>query len=123
MPKSFIWFTTALLCLELAYAANVPRGSVGFPNRPFDMPTSVPSSLNGWWAGPSTEVAFLGFSYSVTPCTSPFVANPRSSTWNLDPIRFLGQNASTLINEFTNMRDRYNARYVRLHGACDQGGF
>jgi hypothetical protein len=54
------------------------------------MPSSVPSSTNGWWCSPNTEYAFLGFSYEVTACAtilSPWIheliqlqANPQASS-------------------------------------------
>ena len=39
-----------------------------FPALGFQMPKSLPSSTDGWWCDPSTEYAFLGFSYEVTAC-------------------------------------------------------
>ena len=41
-----------------------------FPALDFQMPDSVPSSLDNWWCDPSTEYAFMGFSYEVTACES-----------------------------------------------------
>ena len=120
MPKSFIWFTTALLlCLELAHATHVPRSSGGFPSLGFQMPSSVPSSLDGWWSDYESEIGFLGFSYSVAGCTFLFDANPRSSAWNTDPMRYIGQSSNTLNREFQDIRNRFGGRYVRLDGACD----
>ena len=122
MSKSFILFTTVLLSLELAYAAHVPRSSGGFPSLGFQMPSSVPSSLDGWWSDYKSEIGFLGFSYGVM-CTFPSGVNPRSSAWNSDPIRFLGQNASTLQSDFQDIRTRFNGRYVSMYSACDEDGF
>src|SRR5882762_3267354 len=39
-----------------------------FPELGFQMPSSVPSSLDGWWTT-EPEYAFLGFGYEVTACT------------------------------------------------------
>lgn len=41
-------------------------GGSCFPALGFNMPSKVPSSLDGWWCDPNDEVAFLGFSYSVS---------------------------------------------------------
>ncbi|KAI5989470.1 glycoside hydrolase superfamily [Pisolithus marmoratus] len=65
------------------------------------MPTRVPSSIDGWWCPVDCEHAFLGFSYEVTSC----------------------QSLSQLKADFANMRKTFNARYVRLYGACDKSGF
>lgn len=40
----------------------------GFPSLGFQVPETVPSSLEGWWADEETEYAFLGFSYDVSQC-------------------------------------------------------
>lgn len=39
-----------------------------FPAVGFQMPQSVPSSLNNWWCDQTTEHAFLGFSYEISYC-------------------------------------------------------
>ena len=39
-----------------------------FPALGFEMPTTIPSSLDGWWCDSSTEYAFVGFSYEITQC-------------------------------------------------------
>lgn len=39
-----------------------------FPALGFKMPATVPSTTDNWWCDPSTEYAFLGFSYEVTAC-------------------------------------------------------
>jgi len=69
----------------------------------FKMPSKVPSddALSTWWCDPSTEYAFVGFSYEVTAC----------------------QSAKQLQREFSDIRNRFNSRYVRLYGACDRVGF
>nr|ADX07325.1 putative B-(1-6) glucan synthase [Flammulina velutipes] len=72
-----------------------------FPALGFSMPSWVPSSTNGWWCDPSTEYAFVGFSYEVTEC----------------------QSKETLKREFKDIRNKFSGRYVRLYGACDRAGF
>lgn len=39
-----------------------------FPQLGFKMPSEVPSTLDGWWADPSEEYAFVGFSYEISAC-------------------------------------------------------
>lgn len=77
-------------------------GSAGlkFPDLGFEMPSSVPSSTDGWWTE-APEYAFLGFGYEVTAC----------------------QSASQLKKDFLNIRNKFNGRYVRLYGTCDNKGF
>jgi hypothetical protein len=53
---------------SLAVPASV--SSKCFPCLGFKTPSNVPSSIDGWWCSPTTEYAFLGFSYEVTSCTS-----------------------------------------------------
>ncbi|KAJ7590206.1 glycoside hydrolase superfamily [Mycena floridula] len=65
------------------------------------MPSSVPSSTTNWWCDPSTEYAYLGFSYEVTDC----------------------QSASQLETDFMDIRNTFHGRYVRMYGACDRNGF
>ncbi|KAK0212161.1 glycoside hydrolase superfamily [Desarmillaria ectypa] len=65
------------------------------------MPATPPSTTNNWWCDMSTEYAFVGFSYEVTAC----------------------QDYNQLQNEFTDIRQRFNGRYVRIYGACDREGF
>ncbi|KAG1716395.1 hypothetical protein ID866_747 [Astraeus odoratus] len=65
------------------------------------MPSTVPDTLDNWWCPMHSEYAFLGFSYEITACQS------------------LGQ----LKKEFSDIRDNFNGRYVRLYGACDNPGF
>ena len=48
---------------------NAANGG-GFPSLGFNMPDSVPSSVDGWWSDYKAEVGFLGFSYSVSGCAS-----------------------------------------------------
>ena len=103
---------------------NAANGN-GFPSLGFKMPDSVPSSVDGWWTDYKAEIGFLGFSYSVSGCTSPHVFL-LSLICNFDPcspLRFPGQSAGTLKSEFKDIRNRFNGRYVRLYGACDRNGF
>lgn len=72
-----------------------------FPSLGFTMPSSVPSSTDGWWCSPNTEYAFLGFSYEVTAC----------------------QSLSQLNSDFADIKNTFGSRYVRLYGACDRNGF
>ena len=39
-----------------------------FPALDFKMPDLVPKDNTDWWCDPSTEYAFVGFSYEVTAC-------------------------------------------------------
>jgi len=66
-----------------------------YPNAQAVIPTAVatPDSLKAWWCDPSTEYAFLGFSYSLENCPS----------------------ASTMATDFLRMRTDYQARYVRIY--------
>ncbi|KAK0458407.1 glycoside hydrolase superfamily [Desarmillaria tabescens] len=65
------------------------------------MPATPPSTTDDWWCDMNTEYAFVGFSYEVTAC----------------------QDLNQLQNEFTDIRQRFNGRYVRMYGACDRDGF
>ena len=41
-----------------------------FPALDFQMPLVLPeNNTDGWWCDPSTEYAFVGFSYEVTACS------------------------------------------------------
>ncbi|KAG2129837.1 glycoside hydrolase superfamily [Suillus bovinus] len=84
-----------------APATSTNGGSSCFPSAGFVMPSSVPSSTNGWWCSPNTEYAFLGFSYEVSAC----------------------QSASKLNSDFADIKHTFGSRYVRLYGACDRAGF
>lgn len=72
-----------------------------FPALDFNMPSNVPDSLDGWWCSPTDEYAFLGFSYEISAC----------------------QSQSQLIKEFKDARKTFDARYVRLYGACDDTNY
>ncbi|KAF8502307.1 glycoside hydrolase family 17 protein [Russula emetica] len=88
---------------SLAAPASVSSKSDAncFPSLGFNTPSNVPSSIDGWWCSATTEYAFLGFSYEVTSC----------------------QSLQQLKKEFTDMRNTFHSRYVRLYGACDREGF
>ncbi len=34
-----------------------------------------------------------------------------------------GQSLEVLKKEFSNIRNKYNGRYIRLYGACEQNGY
>ncbi|KAF9222678.1 hypothetical protein BS17DRAFT_796486 [Gyrodon lividus] len=72
-----------------------------FPALGFQMPSSVPDSLDNWWCPMDTDYGFVGFSYEITAC----------------------QSASQLKQEFADIRNNFNGRYVRLYGACDNPGY
>ncbi|KAG1752938.1 hypothetical protein EDB19DRAFT_1670675 [Suillus lakei] len=84
-----------------APAPSANGSSSCFPSAGFNMPSSVPSSTDGWWCSPNTEYAFLGFSYEVTAC----------------------QSTSKLNSDFADIKNTFGSRYVRLYGACDRDGF
>jgi len=111
-------FFSMLLLLSLsstghARAVSLPRQSESlatqhdrrdcFPALNFRVPDKLPhdSELEHWWCDPGTEYAFLGFSYEVTACQSP----------------------EQLMQEFRDIRQHFNSRYVRLYGYCDEPGF
>jgi len=52
-------------------AGDASTASNCFPAVGFQMPSSTPASLNGWWCDTSTEYAWVGFSYEVTACKHP----------------------------------------------------
>ncbi|KAK2463006.1 hypothetical protein APHAL10511_004993 [Amanita phalloides] len=72
-----------------------------YPALGWTTPPVPPADLANWWCDPSTEYAFLGFSYEVSAC----------------------QSREQLIEEFYDIRHHFNSRYVRLYGACDRDGF
>ncbi|KAI0745412.1 glycoside hydrolase superfamily [Earliella scabrosa] len=72
-----------------------------FPSAGFQMPSEVPKSTDGWWCDPTSEYAFMGFSYEVTAC----------------------QSRAQLQREFADIKNSFQGRYVRLYGACDRKGF
>jgi hypothetical protein len=58
--------TSESAALELV---KCPHTELMFPDLGFTMPSTIPSSLDGWWTY-SSEYAFMGFSYEVTACES-----------------------------------------------------
>ncbi|KIM80532.1 glycoside hydrolase family 17 protein [Piloderma croceum F 1598] len=80
---------------------STSNSTLRFPDLGFKMPTTVPDSLDGWWADDSTEYAFLGFSYEITAC----------------------QSLAQLKKDFENIRTKFNGRYIRLYGTCDNNGY
>lgn len=72
-----------------------------FPGIGFKMPSKVPNSLDNWWCSKQDEYAFMGFSYEISAC----------------------QSQATLNREFLDARTRFNSRYIRLYGACDEAGY
>lgn len=51
-------------------SSSASTSSGCFPSLNFQMPSSVPDSLDNWWCPMDTEYAFMGFSYEVTACWS-----------------------------------------------------
>lgn len=62
-------------------APDENRGYSCFPALNFNMPPvdELPEDPAWWWCNPSTEYAFLGFSYEVTPCMQFTYKQPTSS--------------------------------------------
>lgn len=54
---------------DAVVADSTSSSSSCFPALDFNVPSKVPKNTTGWWCDPSTEYAFLGFSYEVTACT------------------------------------------------------
>ncbi|KAK0471557.1 glycoside hydrolase superfamily [Armillaria novae-zelandiae] len=95
-----LWLVVVLVFLiSQALAALHPPNC--FPAIGFKMPAILPSTTNNWWCDMNTEYAFIGFSYEVTVC----------------------QSFNQLRSEFTDIRQRFKGRYVRIYGACDRKGF
>lgn len=112
------------LSVVQAAAASAPisltnSSSNCFPAIGFKTPSNVPRSLEGWWCDPDTEYAFVGFSYEITACE--FALFDRIVPLQLT--RCAGQPLSQLQNEFSDIRNRFHSRYVRLYGFCDNDGF
>lgn len=107
-------YVSILALVSVGLAVTIPSDSVVprakhaaeggcFPALGFKMPHSTPSdsSLETWWCDPSTEYAFVGFSYEITAC----------------------QSLKQLKKEFSDIRNHFNSRYVRLYGFCDNDGY
>ncbi|KAI0940593.1 hypothetical protein AcW1_003749 [Taiwanofungus camphoratus] len=117
MVFTALLYALCLSCLQLSYALpfdqdiqpqNFERASTDalpapfcFPALGFIVPPVLPPDNTHWWCDPSTEYAFVGFSYEVTACQTP----------------------EQLHAEFADIRYHFNSRYVRLYGACDREGF
>ncbi|KAG6831508.1 hypothetical protein H0H92_009776 [Tricholoma furcatifolium] len=70
-----------------------------FPALGFAMPNNTPSSLNDWWCDPSTEYAFVGFSYEITSCPS----------------------SKKLLKQFLDIRQRFNGSDKIVDAAWQAG--
>ena len=84
------------------------------------MPSTVPTTLDNWWCDYSSEYAFVGFSYEVTACTISLTSS--TPLWLISTNR-PGQSVAELQNDFINIRNTFNGRYVRIYGFCDRNGF
>jgi hypothetical protein len=93
-----------------------------FPAVGFNTSSDVPASTDGWWCNPADEFGFLGFSYEVTTCEFPDVSFSSFRSMN-PPFFSSGPSLTQLQSDFSNMRNTFNSRYVRLYGACNQSGF
>ena len=62
----FLLFNNTLV-IGTSESEPVPDTSC-FPALGFEMPATVPSSLDDWWCDTSAEYAFVGFSYEITQC-------------------------------------------------------
>ena len=67
----------AVLSYGIAFVSAAPlltgqedwsRGTTCYPALGFQKPIVMPHSNTNWWCDPSTEYAFVGFSYEVTDC-------------------------------------------------------
>ncbi|KIM30062.1 glycoside hydrolase family 17 protein [Serendipita vermifera MAFF 305830] len=80
------------------------RATKKFPDIGYQPPAlknGKPSvSLSNWWSPLNDERGFLGFTYYTEWC----------------------QDYNTLESEFRQMRNNYNARYVRMYSWCDDDG-
>ncbi|GJE92249.1 glycoside hydrolase family 17 protein [Phanerochaete sordida] len=93
--------SAAPLTLDADAPATANWAGTCFPALDFQKPLVMPSDNRNWWCDPSTEYAFVGFSYEVTAC----------------------QSREQLNKEFSDIRHNFHSRYVRLYGACDNDGF
>ncbi|KDN51369.1 glycoside hydrolase family 17 protein [Tilletiaria anomala UBC 951] len=65
------------------------------------MPRSPPVALAGWWCDDASEYAFVGFSYETSSC----------------------QSYAQMRSDFMDAKHSFNARYIRIYGACDDDGY
>lgn len=49
-----------------------------FPALGFEKPLVLPKNNTHWWCDPTTEYAFVGFSYEVTACKTPILSHAAS---------------------------------------------
>ena len=93
-----------------------------FPAVGFKMPHATPTSLTNWWCNTDTEYAFVGFSYDISHCN--FLRDYCVCIlYDAHRISFSGPSLTQLKTNFSNMKKRFNARYVRLWEACGKKGF
>ena len=110
---------------------DIPDGGEGtpqpsancFPALGFKMPGEVPEDESSWWCDPASEYAFLGFGYEVTACER--IARSWRDIIDVGLIicKLPGQSPQQLKAEFTNIRNKYKGRYIRLYGVCDKQGY
>ncbi|EJD50771.1 glycoside hydrolase [Auricularia subglabra TFB-10046 SS5] len=98
----------ALLAVAPIVSAQGPAAACStacFPSLAFTPPkvadgAAPNTSLSSWWCSRSSEYGFMGFSYDVNGCP----------TYN------------DMVRHFTNQRNAFGARYVRLYASCDTAG-
>ncbi|KAM0746989.1 hypothetical protein T439DRAFT_293419 [Meredithblackwellia eburnea MCA 4105] len=106
-PKYYLTASSSSSTAAASASATNPSSLAAqgcFPGNGLAVPTNSPASaavLKQWWCSQDTEYGFMGFSYDQTPC----------------------QSLSTLTADFKRMKSQFNARYVRLYGACDSAGY
>jgi hypothetical protein len=88
-----------------------------FPALSFQMPSSVPDSLDNWWCPMDIEYGFVGFSYEITACSSLRAFSSPEADGDS------GQSLTQLKQDFADIRNTFSGRYVRLYGFCDNSGF
>ena len=116
--STLVWAKEGTLLFNDTLGTGAPESC--FPALGFEVPATVPSSLDGWWCDSSTEYAFVGFSYEITQCKfDPSRLLVRRLTFGV----YTGQSRSRLKSEFADIRNRFNGRYIRLYGACDRANY
>ena len=65
--RDSVWHHDGDVSPAVNESTSVPHSDC-FPALGFKKPSSVPSSVEGWWCDPATEYAFVGFSYEVSAC-------------------------------------------------------
>lgn len=96
-----------------------------FPSLGFVMPDVLPADNTEWWCDPATEYAFLGFSYEITDCEHPFLPAIYSGVLTASRHSWctVGQSREQLNADFRDIRQKFNSRYIRLYGFCDNEGY